>query len=102
MFLLQCPWCGSRDQSEFSCHGEAHIVRPQNPQDLSERQWGDYLFFRKNSKGIHHERWVHSHGCRRWFNVIRDTRDDRIYATYKPGDPIPEIAEVAEEDETQP
>ena len=94
MFLIHCPWCGARDQSEFSCHGEAHIVRPPNPEQLSEPAWGDYVFFRKNPKGIHHERWVHSHGCRRWFNVVRDTRNDRIHATYQPGDPIPEVPDA--------
>ena len=68
-------------------------MRPKNPQQLSDEQWGDYLFFRKNPKGIHFERWVHSHGCRRWFNVARSTRSDRIYATYKPGDPAPVVDE---------
>ena len=91
MFLIQCPWCGERDQSEFSCHGEAHIMRPENPQELSEEAWGDYLFFRKNPKGIHFERWVHIHGCRRWFNAVRNTHSDRIYATYKPAEPSPVV-----------
>ena len=97
MFLIECPWCGNRDQTEFSCHGEAHIVRPENPAELSDEAWGDYLFFRKNPMGVHHERWVHSHGCRRWFVVIRDTRNERIYATCKPGDPIPDALGNAEE-----
>ncbi len=101
MLLIDCPWCGSSDQTEFSCHGEAHIARPPDPARLSEAQWGDYVFFRSNPKGLHRERWVHSYGCRRWFNVARDTRSDRIYATYKPGDPLPEVppesTEAAEE-----
>ncbi len=96
MLLINCPWCGHRDQTEFTCHGEAHLLRPENPAELSEEAWGDYLFFRQNPKGMHRERWVHSHGCRRWFNVLRDTRSDRIYAAYKPGDPVPEIPESAE------
>ncbi len=91
MFLIKCPWCGERDQSEFHAHGEAHIVRPENPDQLSEEEWGDYVFFRKNPKGLHYERWVHSHGCRRWFNAARNTITDHIYATYKPGEPKPEI-----------
>ena len=52
MFIIDCPWCGKRDQSEFNCGGEAHIVRPKNPPDLSDDQWADYLFMRKNIKGI--------------------------------------------------
>ncbi len=91
MLIINCPWCGVRDQTEFSCHGEAHIVRPEQPQQLSDEQWGDYVFFRRNTKGIHHERWVHSHGCRRWFNVARNTITDHIYATYRPDQPKPEI-----------
>ena len=64
MFLIDCPWCGQRDQLEFSCHGQAHIARPQDPNQLSDEQWGDYVFFRDNLKGVHYERWVHAHGCR--------------------------------------
>ena len=63
-------------------------MRPENPQELSDEQWGEYLFLRKNPKGIHRERWVHSHGCRRWFNVVRNTHTDRIYAAYEPGDQL--------------
>ncbi len=91
MFLIDCPWCGQRDQSEFSAHGEAYIVRPLQPGQLSDEEWGDYVFFRKNNKGIHYERWVHNHGCRRWFNVVRDTVTDRIHATCKPGEQCPEV-----------
>ena len=86
MYLITCPWCGARDQSEFSCHGEAHILRPENPADLTDEAWGDYIFFRKNPKGVHHERWVHVHGCRKWFVVVRDTVADRIIGCHKPGD----------------
>ena len=91
MLVIDCPWCGLRDQLEFSCHGQAHIARPQDPQQLSDEQWGDYVFFRDNPKGIHYERWVHTHGCRRWFNAVRDTVTDEFLGTYKPGDPAPEL-----------
>ena len=86
MFLIKCPNCGERDQSEFSCGGEAHIVRPKNPSDLSDNQWADYLFMRKNVKGIQFERWNHSNGCRQWFNVARNTATDEILAVYYMGD----------------
>ena len=89
MFLLECPWCGVREQVEFTCQGEAYIQRPPDPQALSDQQWGDYLFFRHNPKGIHYEFWVHAHGCRRWFTVARDTASDKIIATRKPTDPSP-------------
>jgi len=90
MLLIDCPWCGRREQQEFTCHGQAHIVRPENPDRLSDELWGDYVFFRDNPKGIHYERWVHAHGCRRWFNAMRNTVTDEFLATYRPGEPIPE------------
>ena len=55
MFVIKCPYCGERDQTEFSCHGEAHIERPENPETLSDEEWGEYLFIRSNKKGIHYE-----------------------------------------------
>ena len=96
MFIIKCPWCGERDQTEYTCHGEAHIARPEQPDQLSEEAWGDYVFFRTNTKGVHYERWVHTHGCRRWFNVARNTVTDHIYASYKPGDPKPDVESNAE------
>ena len=48
MLLINCPYCGEREQEEFSCGGEAHIERPKNPPELSDDQWADYLFLRQN------------------------------------------------------
>ena len=31
MFLINCPYCGERDQQEFKAGGEAHIERPKQP-----------------------------------------------------------------------
>jgi len=73
MFIIKCPYCGDRDHSEFNYGGEAHIVRPKQPTELSDDQWAEYLFMRKNIKGLQYERWNHTHGCRRWFNMARDT-----------------------------
>ena len=78
MFIIICPFCGERDQSEFSSGGEAHIIRPKQPTELSDDEWAEYLFMRKNIKGIQFERWNHAHGCRKWFNMVRDTSNDQI------------------------
>ena len=94
MLSIECPWCGARDQSEFSYGGEAHIVRPGDPDALSDEQWADYLFMRTNSMGRHREQWCHSSGCRRWFNVVRDTVSYLIVAVYKLGDPLPETGDA--------
>ncbi len=85
MFLIDCPWCGPRDATEFTYGGEAHLKVPKEPDKLSDEQWADYLFMRKNPKGRHLERWVHGSGCRRWFNVERDTYTHRISKVYKMG-----------------
>jgi len=42
MFIIKCPYCGNRDHSEFSYGGEAHIVRPKQPTELSDDQWAEY------------------------------------------------------------
>ena len=89
MLLIDCPYCGPRAELEFSCGGESHIARPANAEALSDAEWADYLFMRKNPKGMHYERWNHSRGCRRWFNVARDTVSHRILKTYKMGEPKP-------------
>ena len=89
MLLITCPWCGPRDETEFSYGGEAHIVRPADPDALSDAQWADYLFMRKNTRGAHREQWSHASGCRRWFNVQRDTTTSEITAVYRAGEPPP-------------
>lgn len=82
MLLIRCPWCGERAETEFSCGGEAGIVRPENPDSLTDAEWADYLFMRSNPRGAHKELWNHSAGCRRWFGADRDTVSYEISATY--------------------
>ncbi len=86
MLNIECPYCGLRDEIEFSCGGEAHIVRPNKCHGLSNKEWSEYLFSRYNPKGIFIERWVHSSGCRRWFNLVRNTITNEIYEIYKMGE----------------
>ena len=31
----------------------------------------------------------HAHGCRKWFNMVRDTSNDTIKAVYKMGEKPP-------------
>lgn len=96
MLLIECPWCGARDQTEFSHHGEAHIARPAEPDALSDAEWAAYLFARKNPKGVHYERWMHSFGCRRYFNLARCTVSGKIYGAYPMGGEKPAAAIAAE------
>lgn len=93
MLQIPCPHCGPREETEFSYGGEAHIMRPENPDEMSDAEWGDFLFMRRNTKGVFFERWVHAHGCRRWFNVARDTVTYEILAVYHMGETPPSVPE---------
>lgn len=92
MLRISCPWCGIRDEPEFSFGGEAHVTRPTP--DVGDTEWADYLFNEDNTKGIHYEQWLHHYGCGRWFNIARDTVTHKIYAVYEMGEPKPDLPEV--------
>jgi sarcosine oxidase subunit delta len=68
---ITCPFCGTRDHSEFTYGGDATVTYP----DLSAppEAWFDAVYIRANPKGPHRERWQHSDGCRLWLIVERDT-----------------------------
>ena len=96
MLLIKCPFCGDRDELEFSCGGEAHIARPLAENTLTDAEFADYLFLRDNPKGVFLERWIHTDGCRRWFNVARDTVSHEIIEVYPMGEtPKTEAAKAA-------
>jgi len=91
MLLIPCPYCGERAEIEFSYGGEAHIARPLEPEKLSDAEWAGYVYWRANTKGVFAERWMHAQGCRRWFNVIRDTVSYQILASYEAGTQPPAV-----------
>jgi sarcosine oxidase, subunit delta len=78
MLLIPCPWCGPRDESEFSARGSV-TPRP----DLTvvdDLAWTDYLYCEDNVRGWLREYWVHSFGCRQLFTVQRHTVTNQITA----------------------
>ena len=89
MLLIPCPYCGPRNELEFKHGGEAHIAR--EPGSADEQAWTEFLFTRTNPRGVLAERWRHTAGCGRFFNCLRDTVSDRILATYKVGEPKPDL-----------
>ena len=89
MLLVPCPYCGPRAEIEFAYGGEAHIARPANPSAVSDEAWADFLYMRTNPKGVHAERWLHAHGCQRWFNMLRDTASDQVIGIYAMGESRP-------------
>ena len=91
MLEINCPYCGPRFETEFSYGGEAHIERPKDSEKLTDEEWGDYVFMNSNTKGVLLERWVHTSGCRRWFNVARDTVTYEVLAVYETGGKPPKL-----------
>jgi heterotetrameric sarcosine oxidase delta subunit len=86
MLNITCPFCGEREEVEFTCAGEAHIMRPLAENSITDAEFADYLFLRDNPKGVFLERWRHAAGCRRWFNVARDTVSHDIIEVYAMGE----------------
>ncbi|MDQ7051209.1 MAG: sarcosine oxidase subunit delta [Enterobacterales bacterium] len=93
MFLIHCPICNEpRSEDEFHCAGEGHIQRPLDPMATSDKEWGDYLFFRSNPRGTYRELWQHTIGCRKYFYIKRNTETYQIYKTYKLDDKSERVA----------
>ena len=95
MLYIECPWGGFRDDEEFHYGGEAHIKRPTEPNELNDEEFSEYLYLKSNPKGVILERWLHSRGCRRWFNVLRNTVTNEITEIY-PIDTLPKSKEGKE------
>ncbi len=85
---IKCPYCGERSEAEYNFGGPAHLERPSHAAEVSDKEWGNYLFMLDNVKGISPERWCHSHGCGRWFNILRNTETHEILSIYKMGEGV--------------
>lgn len=70
---ITCPYCGSRDISEFAYHGDATRTRPKRDEDVYA-----YVYERDNPAGPHREHWYHAQGCRGWLTVTRNTLTHEI------------------------
>jgi sarcosine oxidase subunit delta len=85
MLKIKCPVCGVEgDETDFHYGHEAHIARPasHDPQHISDERQRDYLFMRRNPKGLHFERWRCDRGCGKWFHAARDTMTMEFKAFY--------------------
>lgn len=89
MLLIVCPYCGKRPEIEFTYGGQAHLARPDQPSQIDDQAWAEFLYMRSNTKGVYAERWRHARGCGRFFNALRDTTSDHFLAFYKTGEPRP-------------
>ena len=83
---IPCPYCGSRDYSEFVYLGDAAPKRPDPAAENASELFFDYVYLRDNPSGLHQELWYHGGGCRKWLVVTRDTRTHNINdATFADG-----------------
>ena len=78
MLRIKCPWCGVRNEDEFSYGGDATVERPAD--DASQDDWYDYVYTRDNPAGRHREYWHHANGCRAWIVLERDTLTHEIFS----------------------
>ena len=78
MLRIECPWCGARNEDEFSYGGDATVQRPADDAPLDD--WYDYVYTRDNPAGRHSEFWHHVNGCRAWLRVERDTVTHEIFS----------------------
>jgi len=70
--LINCPYCGPRDVSEFTYQGDDNRVRP-DPASTDLKAWNEHAYDRVNTLGDHKEIWQHSGGCRTHLKVTRST-----------------------------
>ncbi len=81
MLQIECPNCKVlADETELTPGGEAHIKRMAA--GSSAQEFSEYLFERKNPRGVHFEKWLHSFGCGKWFHVARCTQTLEIFGSY--------------------
>ncbi len=83
VIVLQCPWCGPRNVSEFHSLGE--VVDRPDPSTANRWEWRSYLYLRRNPAGRVHERWFHRAGCRRTSTPSATLATTPVFATWRLG-----------------
>lgn len=76
--LITCPHCGLRPKEEFTIKGDAGPVRPEA--GAPDAAFHAYVHLRDNVRGVMHEHWQHTGGCRRWLVVTRDTMSHAVHS----------------------
>ena len=98
MLLIPCPYCGPCAQTEFTYGSDASVERPpvgagqeggDEHDSVSTQQWLDHIYLRDNPRGPHLEWWQHSHGCRAWIKVRRDTATHEVLGAWPASAAVP-------------
>ena len=79
MLRIKCPYCGLRDETEFTYHGQANLHRPDP--GASQQAFFEYVYLRNNPRGNHEELWQHTGGCRSYLKIQRNTQTHEILGT---------------------
>lgn len=75
---IPCPFCGLRDEGEFTYEGDANVVYP--PVEADAAAWHEAVFLRDQPRGRARELWRHSQGCRSLLIVERDNATHEIFS----------------------
>jgi sarcosine oxidase subunit delta len=76
MIRIDCPFCGTRDHTEFTYGSDGSFQYPAL--DAPQEEWVAAVFERDNIRGPQIETWHHVMGCRMWLKVERDTLTHEI------------------------
>ncbi len=80
MLVIECPFCGHRDEKEFDYCGPWRPQRRQVVSQASDEEFLEYLTVPHNAVGEIQEYWWHRRGCGSFLVATRDTRNHRIIA----------------------
>ena len=79
--IINHPYLGSRDASEFTILGDASLInRPDWQAGDADDAFYNYQYLRDNPAGLHRELWFHEQGDRSWLVVTRDTITHAVIA----------------------
>ncbi len=79
MKIMVCPLNGPRNISEFVYGGE--VTDMPDPNNCSDAEWADYVFYSDNNIGVVREWWLHA-ATSFWFIADRHTGTDNVVRTY--------------------
>jgi heterotetrameric sarcosine oxidase delta subunit len=82
VILLPCPYCGSRNASEFRYVGELS-TRP-DPNATGAKEWRAFMYMRANPADWTTETWFHRAGCRQHLVVERHTVTNEVRTSRLP------------------
>jgi methylglutamate dehydrogenase subunit B len=72
--IIDHPFLGPRDASEFVYFGDASLInRPDPSDDNASKLFYEYQYLRDNVAGPMQELWYHEQGDRSWLVVTRNT-----------------------------